>query len=89
MNPVIIYTREFWRINDDLQHHCLQWYISKEEEKALWRVFIDRVDHDGVLKMLLSEEIFAFLRSLFDAVLDSAVFVHPDLEQAVMTVSAT
>lgn len=53
--------------------------------------FMDRVDHDGVLKKMLAlEEIFvAFLQSLFDAVQGSAAFAHPYLEQAVTSVFAT
>jgi hypothetical protein len=64
--------------------------IPRKRRESSMGFFMDRVDHDGVLKMLSLEKIFvAFLQSPFDAVQGSAVFAHPYLEQVVMIVSAT
>lgn len=66
-------------------------HISQKEGKLYGGLFMDRVDHDGVSKkMLSSEEIFVdFLQSPFDAFQGSAVFAHPYWEQVVVIVSAT
>lgn len=87
----IIYTREFFNQRKTMICIIIVFNdISQKRRKALWGGFMDRVDHDGVLKkMLSSEEIFvAFLQSPFDAFQGSAVFEHPYWEQAVMIVSA-